>query len=51
MNGGTQDPEDHLRWAVAAGAAACASAGVDGLSAGLVTSLIDQVQVRRAEMA
>lgn len=51
MNGGTQDPEDHLRWAVAAGAAACAGAGVDGLSAGLVTSLIDQVQVRRAEMA
>lgn len=51
MNGGAQDPEEHLRWAVAAGAAACAGAGVNGLSAGLVTSLIDQVQVRRAEMA
>jgi fructokinase len=51
MNGGTQDPEDHLRWAVAAGAAACAGAGVDGLSSGLVSSLIDRVQVRKAEVA
>ena len=51
MNGGTQDPEDHLRWAVAAGAAACAGAGVHDLTAGQVSGLIDRVQVQRAEVA
>lgn len=51
MNGATQDPEEHLRWAVAAGAAACAGGGVNSLSAGAVTALIDRVEVRKAELA
>ncbi len=51
MNGSTQEPEEHLRWAVAAGAAACSGAGVHGLTAGRVTALIDLVEVRRAELA
>lgn len=39
-------PERHLRWAVAAGAAACSGHGVDGLSTERVQALADQVVVQ-----
>ncbi|SEK32553.1 fructokinase [Roseateles sp. YR242] len=45
------DPEEHLRWAMAAGAAACDGQGVHGLDTRRVTSLMDRVQVARAELA
>lgn len=46
-----QDPEEHLRWAVATGAAARAGGGVASLSAGAVATLLDRVDVRKAELA
>jgi len=45
------DPEEHLRWAMAAAAAACDAGGVHGLEARRVASLMDHVQVARAELA
>lgn len=44
-------PEDHLRWAVAAGAAAGTEQGVHGLTPRRVEDLVTQVQVARAELA
>ncbi len=50
MQDPNEEPEDHLRWAVAAGAAACAGAGVHGLSSGRVSALLNLVQVQPVEV-
>jgi fructokinase len=51
MNGPQHDAEEHLRWAVAAGAAACSGTSVHGLTPGLVSALVDRVEIKRAELA
>jgi fructokinase len=44
-------PDDHLRWAVAAGAAAADEQGVHGLTHRRVEALALQIQVAPAELA
>ncbi|UXH79917.1 carbohydrate kinase family protein [Roseateles amylovorans] len=45
-----EDPEEHLRWAVAAAAAACTGAGVHGLSSGRVSAFLGLVRVQPVEV-
>ncbi|WAC75626.1 PfkB family carbohydrate kinase [Roseateles sp. SL47] len=45
------EPEEHLRWAMATGAAASDGQGVHGLTYRRVEDLLEQVQVARAELA
>lgn len=51
MRSPRQDAEEHLRWAVAASALCRSGAGVQGLSAGAVSALMDAVDIPQAPVA